>query len=312
VWWFGAALLGVNASSSGARADQFVVVDATYTATKDNTDDSHFRVDPEDGTPDNWRSPIDYASGDAYVRLEVIEKPSAVKTLYNICYEATPSYACMPYSPTYTAPGVYEFNYPFSAFYQYDQVDWSQGIKDIALILKDENQNKPQGDPDFYPTKIHVTITIVAPGSTYVPPSAAQDAGLGDASVAIDAGSSVADSGTPAMTPDAGHAADAGHAQATGSGGSASPPASMMPAPTMMPSGSGGQASPPAASAPSMAPVVAMPEQSSESQSSGSSGCSTAPPGFHAGLHWLLLAAALPIVRALLRRRPKSQGDVDG
>ena len=114
--WFGAALLG----ASEARADQFVVVDTTYIATKDNTDDSHYRVDPADGTPDNWRSPIDYASGDAYVRLEVIEKPSAVKTLYNICYEATPSYACMPYSPAYTAPGVYEFNYSFSAFYQYD------------------------------------------------------------------------------------------------------------------------------------------------------------------------------------------------
>src|SRR5262249_44948727 len=134
----------------------------------------------------------------------------------------------------------------------------------------------------------------------------------GDASVAIDAGSSVADSGTPVMTPDAGHAAGAGHARATGSGGSASPPVSMMPAPAMTASGSGGQASPPAASALSMTPVVPMAEPGSESQSGGSSGCSTAPPGSHAGLHWLLLAAALPIVRALLRRRPKSQGDVDG
>jgi hypothetical protein len=306
--WFGAALFG----ASEARADQFVVVDTTYTATKDNTDDSHFRVDPANGTPDNWRSPIDYASGDAYVRLEVLEKPSAVKTLYNICYEATPSYACMPYSPAYTAPGVYEFNYPFSAFYQYDQVDWSQGTRDLALILKDENQNKPQGDPDFYPTKIHVTITIVAPGSTYVPPSPSQDAGVADAGMATDAGSSVADSGTLAPTPDAGHAADAGHATTTGSGGQTSAPM-MMPASGGMPttgSGSGGQASPPG-SAPSMAPVVPTTEPGSETNS-GSSGCSTAQPGSNTGLHWLLLAAALPIARALLRRRPKRQGDIDG
>lgn len=305
------ALLGASLLfASRAQADQFVVVDTTYTATADNTSDSHFRVDPAHDTPDNWRSPIDYASGDAYVRLEVIEKPSAVKTLYNICYEATPSYACMPYSPAYTAPGVYEFNYPFSAFYQYDQVDWSQGIKDVALILKDENQNKPQGDPDFYPTKIHVTITIVAPGSTYVPPSASQDAGLSDASVAIDAGSSVADSGTPVTTPDAGHAADAGHATTTGQ---TSTPVVMTGAGgtmTMTASGSGGQASAPSSAA-SMAPVVPMMQPSSESNST-SSGCSTAPPGSSAGLHWLLLAAALPIVRALLRRRPKRQGDVDG
>ena len=36
--------------------------------------------------------------------LGPLAAPSAVKTLYNICYEATPSYACMPYSPAYTAP----------------------------------------------------------------------------------------------------------------------------------------------------------------------------------------------------------------
>jgi hypothetical protein len=311
VVWFGAALLGAYAQPSGARADQFVVVDATYTATADNTDDSHFRVDPADGTPDDWRSPIDYASGKAYVRLEVIEKPSTAKTLYNICYEATPSYACMPYSPTYTAPGVYEFDYPFSAFYQDDQVDWSQGIRDIALILKDENQVKPQGDPDFYPTKIHVTITIVAPGSEYVPPAATADAGSADASVALDAGSTSVDSGTTiSPAPDAGHAIDAGHASAAGSGGSMSSSAPPAMGTTTTASGSGGQASPPP-SAPVMAPVV-MPEPTSESNGSGSSGCSTAPPGSNAGLHWLLLAAALPLIRALLRRRPKSQGDVDG
>ena len=29
----------------------------------------------------------------------------------------------MPYSPEYTAPGVYDFEYAFDAFYQYDMVD---------------------------------------------------------------------------------------------------------------------------------------------------------------------------------------------
>ena len=92
-----------------ARAEQFVVVDETYTATAQNTDDSHYRVRPRAGTPSNWRSPIDFASGRAHARLEVLEKPSTRKTLYNICYEATPSYACMAYSPAYTAPGVYDW-----------------------------------------------------------------------------------------------------------------------------------------------------------------------------------------------------------
>lgn len=189
------ALVGLVTCTASAHAQQFVVTEATYTADAQNTTDSHYRVNPLPGTPANWRSPIDYASGTAHARLEVLEKPSSQKTLYNICYEATPSYACMGYSPAYTAPGVYDFSFAFSTFYQYSSVDWSQGVKDIALILKDESGNKKQGDPAFYPTKIHITITIVAPGATYVPPTFGKDAGT-DAATPVDAGASSGNAGS--------------------------------------------------------------------------------------------------------------------
>jgi hypothetical protein len=305
----GACVLWGHASAQAQ--DQFVVVDATYTATAQNTMDSHYRVDPKAGTPSNWRSPIDYASGEAYVRLQVLEKPSDESTLYNICFEATPSYACMPYSPAYTAPGIYEFNYPFSSFYQYDQVDWSKGTKDIALILKDKDQNKPQGSPDFYPTKVHVTITIVRQGGVYTPPgTASEDAGTdagsfmdasapsSDASVSEPDAATMQPATPPAMTPviDAGsHSAmvtvDAGHMVAA--------PAETMP---RMPLGAAGQAPAP------------MPEAASTAaHSAEAGGCSATDARAAAGLWSLAIALAVLLGRrASARHRPRNRGNLDG
>jgi hypothetical protein len=265
--------LGVWMPALHASAqDHFVLLDQTYTATSANTMDSHYRVDPRMGTPSNWRSPIDYASGKVHARLDVISKPSAKKTLYNICFEATPSYACMPYA-MYSATGVVDIEFPFSSFYQYNDVDWSKGIRDIALILKDENQTKMQGSPDFYPTTVHATLTVIKPGASYVPPSDAIDAGMpadagepddaaapvADASTVHDAGAAKpADAGTPAAPVDAGHSGSGGTGSAGTSGamaGTSAPMASTVPsAPmAMMPgspagtAGSGSAAGAPAA-----------------------------------------------------------------
>ena len=176
---------------------QVVVTDVTYTATTANTMDSHYRVSPAAGTPSNWRSPVDYASGTAFVRLEVLTKPSTQKTIYNICFEGNQA-ACMGYPPAYTAPGTYDFSFAFSTFWQYSVVDWTKGVQKVALILKNENGDKVQGDAQFYPTMIHVTITLVAPGSTYVPPPMTKDAGMpADAGMPVDAGKPTDGGSTP-------------------------------------------------------------------------------------------------------------------
>lgn len=250
-FWLSLGLL-VPALRAHAQ-DQFVLVDETYTATSANTMDSHYRVDPHAATPSNWRAPIDYASGKVHARLDVIAKPSSKKTLYNICFEATPSYACMPYA-MYSTTGVVEIEFPFSSFYQYNDVDWSKGVRDIALILKDENQTKMQGSPDFYPTTIHATITVIKPGATYVPPAdvmmdagmpedagAAQDAGEPkDAGGTRDAGRPVAaDAGKPKPPADAGNAGSgaagmAGTSAAAGSAAGAPATPATQPPPMMV------------------------------------------------------------------------------
>lgn len=163
-------LLSAAAVSSRAHAEQFVLIDLTYEATAANTTDSLFPGTPAANIPRNLKTPIDYASGTAHVRFEVLSKPSAAKTLYNICFENASNYACMGYPPAYTATGTYDFSGAFSSFWQGNLVDWSMGISKVQLILKDETEAKVQGNAMFYPTKVHVTITLVAPGSTYVPP----------------------------------------------------------------------------------------------------------------------------------------------
>lgn len=192
-----------------AYAQQVVVTDVTYEHSATTTSDSHYRLDPSPETPADLTSPVDYASGAAHVRLEVFSKPSEEGTRFQICFEARPTYACTNQAPTYTTTGIYTWATAFSSFYQGDMVDWSMGTGRIALILKDTMNLKPSpenvGEETsalFMPTMIRVTVTLVAPGGTYVDPTIVEDAGVTEP----DAGPPVmADTGTMPM-PDSGSA----------------------------------------------------------------------------------------------------------
>jgi hypothetical protein len=232
-----AAVSVASLTSAVARADQFVVVDSTWEHTPDLAD-SHYRVTPLGGTPANWKSPVDYASGMAHVHLVVTTKPTDQPTKFQVCFEATPTYACTDQSPTYTTVGVLDWETPFSNFWSPpgESVDWSQGTKKIAIILKDTKNGKPSADNVgadtaalYTPTQVHMVVTIVAPGSTYVPPTEI-DGGLpldGDGGILADGGTSdgggeaaaSASSGGPVDGGDAGADAGAGGAPSS-SGGS--------------------------------------------------------------------------------------------
>jgi hypothetical protein len=182
-----------------SHASQVVVTEVTYTHSATTTSDSHLRVDPLPGTPSNWVSPIDYSHGTAVVRLEVFSKPTNTPTRFQICFEATPNYACTDQAPAYTTTGVYTWTTQFTNFYQYSLVDWSQGTNRVALILKDTNNVKPAPEnvgatvsAMYMPTDLRVTVTLVSPGGTYVPPVV--DAGVPDSGV-VDSGVVVFDSG---------------------------------------------------------------------------------------------------------------------
>ena len=258
------SLLCLLTLATTSFAAQVVVTEVTYTHSATTTRDSHYIVLPLQGAPGNWVSPVDYAHGTAVVRLEVFTKPTNAATRFQICFEGSPSYACTNQAPAYTTTGVYTWTTPFTSFYQYSSVNWALGVRDIALILKDTTNGKPAPEnvgatesARYMPTQLRVTVTLVSPGSTYVPPAdpdagtAVPDAGVVDAGVAgfdagvvdagfvdaaipdpveVDAGQEASDAGSevqqpapaPVITePDAGSGTEAW--AVTGSGCSAAP-----------------------------------------------------------------------------------------
>jgi hypothetical protein len=226
----GSFALVVLSYASVALADQFVIIDQTWNHTPDLAD-SHKHFSPSASTPPNWVSPVDYSHGTAYVYMEVHTKPTAQPTKFQVCFEATPTYACTDQSPTYTTIGTYQWSTPFSNFYQPQgtTVDWTKGDSMVACILKDTMNNKPSADNVgateaalYTPTEVRMVVTIVTPGGTYVPPTPTGEGGAGGmgatASSSTGANMSSSNAGTSTVTTDAGVTSASG--SGSGSGGS--------------------------------------------------------------------------------------------
>lgn len=216
--------------SGAARAEQIVVLDETWVHGPDMPD-SHFRKEPIVGTPTDWVSPVDYSQGTAWVYLEVHSKPTEQETRFQVCFEATPTYACTAQSPIYTTVGTYEWATPFAEFWSPpgEMVDWTLGVNKLACILKDTMNGKPSADnvgPEtaalYMPTEVRMVVTIVSPGGVYVPPtpSGAGSTGGDESS----GGSSGASSGEVGAT--SGAATTGGEDETTTGGSSSGAPGS--------------------------------------------------------------------------------------
>jgi hypothetical protein len=197
-----ALVSAISLLSTRARADQFVAMDERWIHGPDMPD-SHYRVSPDAGTPADWSA---YADGSAWVYLEVLTKPTAQETKFQVCFEATPTYACTYQSPTYTSLGTYEWETPFSAFWSppNTSVDWSQGTNKLACILKDTMNGKPSADNVgdqvaalYMPTEVRMVVTIVANGSTYIAPQPTGTGGEGGAGGGMNTGGGATGGGAP-------------------------------------------------------------------------------------------------------------------
>jgi uncharacterized protein (TIGR03382 family) len=181
----GSALLAlvVPLAAAPVRAEQFVLADVSYTHSAQTTQDSHYYPDLPADMPKDWTKPVDYAHGSVHVVLDVKTKPAGdAPTKFQLCFEGTPSYGCTLQSPTYTKTGRVEWDSPFSSFWYESTVDWAQGVKRMPLILKDDMNNKPAGDPKYVPSELHVQVTLVSAGAKFVappPPTAAGSGGGG-------------------------------------------------------------------------------------------------------------------------------------
>ncbi|MDR3619003.1 MAG: hypothetical protein P4L85_06595 [Paludisphaera borealis] len=179
-------LAGLGLAASEANAEQFVLFDVTFTFTKDDADNSkpnksHYYVKGKDINPDrprNWTAPVDYRNGTVHIRAEVIEKPAGgAPTTWTICYIPNKGkgngYGCTG-TGIYREKGVYEQDVSMKKFWENDSIIWSEGIKQMDLVIKDDSGGKghahKRADHEkFFPTKMRITVVQVSAGSKYDP-----------------------------------------------------------------------------------------------------------------------------------------------
>lgn len=181
-----AGLSALVGAPSICHAEQFVLFDATFTYTKEDADNSkpsksHYYIREKMLNPDrpkDWTQPTDYRNGTVHIRTEVIEKPAGgEKTTWSLCYIPNKGqkggYGCTG-TVVYREKGVYEQDVSMKSFWQNDSIVWSEGIKQMDLVIKDGSggaghAHKREDHEKFFPTKVRITMIQVSAGSKYDP-----------------------------------------------------------------------------------------------------------------------------------------------
>jgi hypothetical protein len=172
--------------ASLARGEQFVLFDVTFAYTKQDADTStpsksHYYVKGEAlnrSRPRDWTSPVDYRNGAVHIRIDVVEKPAGGEpTEWTLCYIPNKGqgngYGCTG-TGIYREKGVYEREVPMTSFWENQSIIWSEGIKQMDLVIKDGSGGRGHAHrrPDsekFFPTKVRITMVQVSAGSKYDP-----------------------------------------------------------------------------------------------------------------------------------------------
>jgi hypothetical protein len=183
---FLATIIAFLAVPAAIRAEQIVLFDVTFTFTKENADNSkpsksHFYVKGDmlnSDRPKDWTHPVDYRNGTVHIRAEVIEKPAGgAPTTWTLCYIPNKGqkngYGCTG-TGIYREPGIYERDVPMTSFWENESIIWSEGIKQMDLVIKDDSgggghAHKRADHERFFPTKMRITMVQVSAGSKYDP-----------------------------------------------------------------------------------------------------------------------------------------------
>src|SRR6266478_5186638 len=181
-----AAISVLVAAPAPARAEQFILLDVTFTYTKMDADTSspdkpHYYVSDDrlnPARPRDWTTPLHSRRGVVHVRTEVIDKPAGSEnTRWTLCYIPNrgvgPGYGCTN-TALYQEEGVFDFEQGMTDWWQNDAIDWTQGIKQMDLVMKDGSGGSGFAHlrPDFekfFPTTLRITMIQVSAGSTYDP-----------------------------------------------------------------------------------------------------------------------------------------------
>ncbi len=169
---------------SRSFAEQFLLFDATFDYTAEDAANStpsksHYYIKGKmlnEDRPKDWTSPVDYRNGTVHVRIEVMKVPKKFEpTTWSVCYIPNKGqkngYGCLGVN-AYDKKGVYEQDISMTSFWENDSIVWSEGIKQMDLVIKDKNGKKIHELPNperYLPTKIRMTLIQVSAGSKYDP-----------------------------------------------------------------------------------------------------------------------------------------------
>jgi len=169
-----------------SEVKQFVLFDETFSYTKADADNatpskSHYYVKGDmlnPIMPHDWTTPVDYRHGTVHIRLEVLEKPDGkFPTKWTLCYIPNKGqgngYGCTG-TDLYLEEGIYEKDVPMTEFWENESIIWSEGIKQMDLVIKDDSggqghAHKRADHEHFFPTKVRIIMIQVAHGATYDP-----------------------------------------------------------------------------------------------------------------------------------------------
>ncbi len=174
------------AAAPASRPKLLTLLDArlTHRLPQDGGSGAFTFLNADDSTAIDLSSPVDYAGGRVYVRLEIEDKPSAAPLRYQLCLipddAITVRPACSdPGRLRVTDQASVEMAQPLSAFDGAATVNWHRGLQQILLVLRNDNDaplddrytaNLPSQRPDltqYYPLSVHVTAVLVPAGGTF-------------------------------------------------------------------------------------------------------------------------------------------------
>ena len=127
------------------------------------------------------RSPVDYAGGTLYQKVEVLEKPSDAPVQLQVCLVPNDNISVKPSCSSasqlsFTGTGSFEAQQALSSFSQYDAVDWNRGISNLMLLVKDASGNPIDpaysGVSDeelsrYYPLEVRYSAVLVPAGGSF-------------------------------------------------------------------------------------------------------------------------------------------------
>ena len=125
-----------------------------------------------------------YSLGTLYQKIEVLSKPSSEPVQYQLCLVPNDDISVQPACTrasglSFSEPGVYQFEQSISSLSQYDAIDWSKGISDLILVLKDKDgypvDNRYFFSNDgtsldmslYYPMQVRYSAVLVPAGSQF-------------------------------------------------------------------------------------------------------------------------------------------------